>query len=239
MVFDGESTNGTGGLDGTTSRKMAAEAAAGGDGWGAIVAIVRGPLFDGLVRRLVRFEHVDADLAYDLFAEAIDELYAAIRAGRQIRDPVAWVRRSALNLAGDAESARRQQVPYDPELDGRPGDNAEAPDGVSRDLLRREALRVCFALVERIAQPTPRAVTRLILRAVAEGRPDGASAEEIAAQLDMTRPAVHTARSRGLGELVDLASADGHTLTLDFARRLEDAEPMAPHTLDTDPEGTT
>jgi hypothetical protein len=45
----------------------------------------------------------------------------------------------------------------------------------------------------------------------------------------MTRAAVHTARSRGLQELADLATAEGHALTLDFARRLEDAEPMAPN----------
>lgn len=229
MTLNDETRNGTGALDGASSRRLAAEAAVASDAWGSVVAIVRGPLFDGLVRRLVRFEHVDADLAYDLFAEAIDELYVAIRAGRVVRDPVAWVRRSALNLAGDAEADRRRHVPYGPEHDEDAENDADAGDGVSRDLLRREALRVCFTLVERIAQATPRAVTRMILKAVAEGRPDGAPAEEIAAELGMTRAAVHTARSRGLQELVDLAANEGHALTLDFARQLEDTEPMTPN----------
>ena len=213
-------------LDGPQSRSRAAEAAKDGDAWACVSAIVRGPALDGLVRRLRRYPHIDEHLAHDLFGDALEVLYAAIREGKEIRDPLAWLRRVAINKANDLEDIRQQnEVPLEDDPHFKPVEG----DGVSRDILRDQALRICFSLVDRVQQATPRAVTKLILEAIREGRPDGMPQVEIAARLKMTPGAVHAARSRGLRALTELIEEEGHHLTLDFARRLEeDDQPTEP-----------
>ncbi len=80
----------------------AAQAAAAGDAPGMLAALHTSGFTDGLVRRLGhRFPKLPRDEVDASVAAAADSFYAALRAGRHVVTPAAWLWKAAFNEARD------------------------------------------------------------------------------------------------------------------------------------------
>jgi RNA polymerase sigma factor (sigma-70 family) len=211
-------------LDAKQALHRAARAMNDGNGWLAAAALMDSPLLDGMVRRL---SHQHKSLgwpgAQDVLAEAIDALVVHVENGGRPERPDAWLWKACRNKVVD-EFRRRETL-----LDYQDHENAaslrpieEAGDGVSQDVLRREAIRVVREHLPQVAQVRQRETLELIVDGVE--REIEVSNAQIADALGVTTTNARKLRERAFAGLDKALAESGHHLTLRQALQVEDEE---------------
>lgn len=208
----------------------AARAAAAGDAAGMLAALHTSGFTDGLVRRLAqRFPKLPRDEVDASVAVAADSLYAALRAGRRVTAPGAWLWKAACNQARDRW--RNTFRDLDPSGSERL-DSVPAPDSTTwldleaqAERRRRAALAAARQLLPQCGEGQVIAVLDLLLTAVETGIED-LPATEIADSLGISPSAARSLLARGLNRLAKRARAAGITLPEDFPGEADAADPV-------------
>lgn len=190
--------------------------------WGAAELILASPLLDSIPARLERqFGDLDRAGAEDVFADALEALIVYWEKGGRPDRPDSYLWRTCWNMAQDEVGRRRDLA----ELDGN---RTAAPDAeslneeVSRETLRREALRVAREALPRIAQERPREALALILDAVERGVE--LTNATLGERLGVTSANARKLRERAFKRLEEALAHMGAYLTLQWAFELEERE---------------
>lgn len=208
----------------------AAQAAAAGDAPGMLAALHTSGFTDGLVRRLGhRFPKLPRDEVDASVAAAADSFYAALRAGRHVVTPAAWLWKAAFNEARDRWCNTFKDL--DPS-GSEHLDRVPAPDPADRleleaqpEQRQRAALTAARRLIPQCGEGQVIAVLDLLLTAVENGIQD-LPAAEIAAALGISPSAARSLLARGLDRLAKRARAAGITLPEDLPGEAELADPV-------------
>lgn len=171
-------------------------------------------LIDGIVRRLVaNWRLLDRPAIEDAVAEAALGLYDALTDGKTIRDPAAWLWKVAKAAALRRHNELRARADAD-QLASRTEAEMESTDGVSKDILRSEALAVARSVLPRLGQTSLVSVMDLVFDAVERGIPD-LQPKEIAEILGLNSDVVRQSLHRGFQRLARIAEQDGLQLSTD------------------------
>lgn len=196
--------------------RLARDASRAGDAASTAKYLFDSRFIDGAVSRIGQeFNHADAE---DSVAEAVADVCLAIRSGKKVREPAAYVWVAAQRRAIDKAVANRTvQFEEDEEVDGTdddgPGRGART-DGPARrswreaeedrrDELRRRGMAVARTLLPQLG-PRVKEVMAYILDAIEAGYAHVPPAQ-IAEDLGLTADTVRVATHRGFSALTRLA----------------------------------
>lgn len=192
--------------------------------WAGAELLLASPLLDAIPRKLVsQFRDLDFAAAEDVFADALDVLIVHWQKGGRPDRPDAYLWRTCWNKAQDEVERRGRFDEFDD--DGHGGPDEDEPAGgpnPSRDVLRREALRVAREALPRIAQERPREVMALILDAV-EAHVELSNAE-LGERIGVTTANARKLRERGFKRLEGALASMGAHLSLQWAFELDEQE---------------
>lgn len=195
------------------------------DFWAAAERLLASPLLDSIPIRLAsQFSDLDRSGAEDVLADALDALIAHWQAGGRPDRPDAYLWKTCWNKAQDEVARQLDTAQLDADRITSAVDEAEEPQA-SRDLLRREALRVAREALPRIAQERPRAALALILDAVEQGIE--LTNADLGERLGVTPANARKLRERGFKRLEQALTEMGAHLTLLWAFELEEREAQA------------
>lgn len=199
----------------------AAKAAEQGDAWGAVEALWKSPVLDGVVRRLrQRWPWLPEDDVNRATGEAFEALHGTILAGDKVRDPVHWLSRVARNRAAQIMRDSARQVPHDPARVARERCGGEPEAILAADERRARAVAHARRLLPRLGQANVQAVMEVVIDA-AEKQVPSLSVVDIALALGQSQQTVKVWYWRGFERLRRLAAEEGLAAE-DF--RLEEAD---------------
>ena len=204
--------------------ESAVEAAKAGDPVAMLEALFATPALDGAKRWLQRrWQHLASDdaKANDALSDAVDSLYAWIRQGRHVSNPVAWLMKVADRVASkqhtllEAEAATApmviDQIPADPKSKLDPGE------------LRKRALEIARSMLPKLGQENIRNVMSFLFDAVEQGCGD-ISNVEIGEALGLLPNTVAKLKGRGFARLERAARDDGIAALEELRRAHSDEE---------------
>lgn len=222
--------------------RLARDASRAGDAASTAKYLFESRFIDGAVSCIGQdFNHADAE---DSVAEAVADVCLAIRSGRRVREPAAYVLAAARHRAADKAMEKRPgQLAEDGDIDGSDEDGpgrAARTDGPSRrswredeeahrDELRRQGLAVARSLLPQLG-PRVKEVMAYLLDAIEAGYahvPHEQIAEDLGLSADTVRVVVH----RGFSGLTRLArqlglhEAEQVGAVVDGAEALDDENP--------------
>ncbi|MCG3133010.1 MAG: hypothetical protein HMLKMBBP_00096 [Planctomycetes bacterium] len=196
--------------------RLASAASRAGDAASTAKYLFESRFVDGAVSRIGQeFNHADAE---DSVAEAVADVCLAIRSGKKVREPAAYVWVAARRRAIDkAMENRPVQFEEDEEVDGTDDDGpgrAAGTDGPARrswreaeeerrDDLRRKGMAVARTLLPQLG-PRVKEVMTYILDAIDAGYAH-VPHEQIAEDLGLTADTVRVVTHRGFAALKRLA----------------------------------
>ncbi|MDN2565291.1 sigma-70 family RNA polymerase sigma factor [Aquibium sp. A9E412] len=210
--------------------RTATTAAARGDPIGMIEALTASGFLFGLVRRLQKqWSKLPPTEVDDCVAVAVDSAFAAVSAGRPVRNLGGWLWKVASNAAQDRWDADfSERARGELEIDGIAGPEVE--DTVRRrerealdDHRRAEAIRLARALLPLIGEGQVVDVMELVIDAAAQGLPDLPSAE-IAEALGISEGSARKLVSRGLQRMRREAERAGVEMPEDLPETRMDEE---------------
>jgi DNA-directed RNA polymerase specialized sigma24 family protein len=202
----------------------AAEAAATGDAWGAVEALWRSPVLDGVVQRIrQRWPWLPDDDVDRATTEAFEAFHATVRRGERVRDPVHWLSRTARNRAAQIMRDRAREVPQDPTRVTHWDHDGEPEAVLAADERRSRAVAHARRLLPRLGQANVQAVMEVVLDAV-ERRVPSLSVIDIARALGQSQESVKVWYWRGFDRLTRLAAEEGLAAEDFQLERIDDEE---------------
>jgi len=192
------------------SLARAEAAAAAGDGWGTVEALLQGPVLDGLVRRLQakwpKLPHADMDEAV---SAAVDDLYTAVR-HRRIGSLVAWLFKVADRKAGrlhDRQAKEQLRNPADMAEDPRlvtSVEDLEAPSTADEQAVAAEVVAIARSLLRQFPTGNTVRVMEVYINA-AELGVSHLDHAEVAAIVGLAPDTVRVLTGRGFRRMERLA----------------------------------
>jgi RNA polymerase sigma factor (sigma-70 family) len=192
--------------------------------WAGVELLLASPLLDAIPRKLAsQFGDLDLAAAEDVLADALDVLIVRWQEGGRPDRPDAYLWRTCWNKAQDEVERRGRFDEFSDDGHARPDeDDRVAGPEPSREVLRREALRVARQALPRIAQERPREAMDLILDAV-EAQVELSNAE-LGERMGVTAANARKLRERGFKRLEEALTQMGARLSLRWAFELEERE---------------
>lgn len=200
-------------LDQEALFQAATNAAEAGNAAEMLGALYQTGILDGIARHLVaQWTDFDFDDATSFVAEATDNLFSQVRAGRRIRTVPAYLFKVAQNKAIDEYGRRAKHVSLgDPENDLQDPRSLPEPASLPREALTRKALQLARQFLKELGQENMQKVMAIYFDAIEKGIGDVSTAE-IAEMLDLSEETVRQCRSRGWRRLRRVAEAHGVNL---------------------------
>lgn len=192
-----------------------------GDERSFLQGLVDSRLLDGLVRELESryHRHIHRHDVEGLVADATDALYAALKSGKRVIDPAAFLYRTARYMAYDLHQRRKLDIPVEPgrpsPLDRLPAEEPSAEAPLDENLMRVRALQFARALLPELGQENVQKVMAYVIEAAANGATaEDVSNEKLMEVLGLSYDTVRTSLSRGWRRLARIAKERRLALTV-------------------------